>query len=283
MGFIVLLIFGCGCGCGCGWLWLWLWLWLRLWLWLWPWLWLWLWLWLIFGCVLHGRYLYSSTLVKPFAHQSLSLVMAILSVAAYERQPLAAQHKTHERQALAGSSVGLCEELAELGSSDEHVDASIERQPLDALSVGLCDKLAELGSSDEHVDASTERQLLAASSVGLCEVFAELESSDEHVDASISPSPGVAEEVAEQRQNERRDSSSEFPTHLQRPSPWWLRLLATLALLAFSLQWLHSQLGQDSQDYFYEIGVFADASVAKGEAVNHRTASPLRVVMFTGL
>ena len=124
---------------------------------------------------------------KPFAHQSLSLVMAILSVAAYERQPLAAQHKTHERQALAGSSVGLCEELAELGSSDEHVDASIERQPL------------------------------AAPSVGLCEEFAELESSDEHVDTSISPSPGVAEEVAEQRQNERRDSSSEFPTNLQRP------------------------------------------------------------------
>ena len=120
-------------------------------------------------------------------------------------------------------------------------------------------------------------------SVGLGADFAELESSDEHVDASISPSPGVAEEVAEQRQNERRDSSSEFPTNLQRPPSWWLRLLATLALLAFSLQWLHSQLGQDSQDYFYEIGVFADASVAKGEAVNHRTASTLRVVIFTAL
>ena len=216
--------------------------------------------WLIFACV-HA----ASNLVKPFAHQSLLLVMAVLSVAAYERQPMAARQKmqqcgtAHRRRAttskfppiLLGSGHG-CTELTPV----------LQFPPSLGSGHGLTEQLP---------------------SVGLGAEFAELGSSDEHVDASISPSPGVAEEVAEQRQNERRDSSSEFPTQRQRPSSWWLRLLATLALLAFSLQWLHSQLGQDSQDYFYEIGVFADASVAKGEAVNHRTASTLRVEIFTAL
>ena len=194
--------------------------------------------------------------------------MAVLSVASLEeRQPLGAQQKlrqcgsAHRRRAMTaksppslGSGHGRAEHLPSLGQplvaqQRVHQCASAGRRKTRTVN-----SPPSLGSGDGCAEYQP--------SVGLGVKVAELRSSDEHADASSSQFVGVAEKVAEKKQSERRDSSSEFPTNVQREHSWLLRLLGVLALLAFSLQWLYSQLEQDSKDYLRELGIFDDTTAA---------------------